>query len=208
MQKFISLIGDIIASKELKQRGLVQEKLKKTLDDLNQRNSFILSPYTITLGDEFQAVLKKSDQVFEDMVDIMNNLYPVKIRFSLGIGTLETPINSEMAIGMDGEAFYYARSGIEELKKTEFLFRIEGKKTNDIVLANQSLNVLSYTMNKWNENRFDILSKLYKGKNVKEIAEEISISEQAVYKSINQGILEEIKSLLQSITVIINQNMN
>lgn len=122
----VVIIGDIVASKQIENRNEVQENLNQVLSHLNypHRND-LLSNYTITIGDEFQVVLSEFDSVFSDIINISVNLYPVKVRFAIGIGTLSTPINEEQAIGMDGPAFYLARHGIEGLKKTGSLFRID-----------------------------------------------------------------------------------
>ena len=41
---------------------------------LNSQHRELLSPYTITLGDEFQAVFGRADSVFPDILAIMRDL--------------------------------------------------------------------------------------------------------------------------------------
>jgi len=158
----IALIGDIISSKQLSNRSQVQEKLKTVLQQLNsQRQSQgLLSPYTITLGDEFQAVFDRADWLFLDALTILLALDPVKVRFSFGLGTLETQINPKEAMGMDGPAFHYARSGIEELKKTSSIFTIIGEH-NCIQLMQPTLHLISRLAEKWQRNRWWIWYRLY-----------------------------------------------
>jgi hypothetical protein len=81
---------------------------------VNGENMHLISPYTITLGDEFQAVLKNARHLFGDIITILYVIYPTKIRFSIGIGDIQTPVNPNQAIGMDGTAFYNARTGIDK----------------------------------------------------------------------------------------------
>ena len=204
--KVIALIGDIVSSKEIKDRALIQRKLEGILVSLNVDNKSLLSPYTITLGDEFQAVFQRSGLLFYDMVRILSALHPVKVRFSLGVGTL-THINPKQAIGMDGPAFHAARAGIEELKSTSFLFTVQGIEQYSVTLANQSLKLLSRNLDKWNETRMRIFEMYNQNYLVKEIAEKLKISEQAVYKSIAHGDLEVVQGIFQSVSQVINENI-
>lgn len=41
------------------------------------------------------------------------SLYPVELRFGIGIGEITTEINTEMALGADGPGYYKAREAIE-----------------------------------------------------------------------------------------------
>ena len=55
----IAIIGDIVNSKQLKKRGEVQASLKQSLENINELFSeHIVSKMTLTLGDEFQGLLK------------------------------------------------------------------------------------------------------------------------------------------------------
>ena len=46
-------------------------------------------------------------------------MYPVKLRFGVGIGEISTDIIREMSIGADGPGYYNARTAIEILKNDE-----------------------------------------------------------------------------------------
>ncbi|MEX0623964.1 MAG: SatD family protein, partial [Saccharospirillum sp.] len=74
------VIADIVASREIADRTAVQRDLKMELDRLNRQTDDLLSPYTITLGDEFQAVLGTAGRVFTDMLAIRAAVYPVRLR--------------------------------------------------------------------------------------------------------------------------------
>jgi hypothetical protein len=89
----IVLIGDIVGSRDLDERSQIQRKLKRIFTLIKRKRSFLLSPYTITLGDEFQAVYGRAEYLFVDILNILSSIYPVKARFAIGIGGLKTPIN-------------------------------------------------------------------------------------------------------------------
>ena len=60
----IAVIGDIVKSKSIVNRGEVQEQLKTVLNDINQKFAdHLASKFTLTLGDEFQAVFRTGDHL-------------------------------------------------------------------------------------------------------------------------------------------------
>ena len=85
--KKIVLIGDIVDSKSISERGKIQSQLNTVFKKINN-DKLLLSPYTITLGDEFQAVYSKADSVFNHIWQISLAIYPLKIRFSIGAGNI------------------------------------------------------------------------------------------------------------------------
>ena len=73
----------------------------------------------ITLGDEFQGLLNKNEHLFDIIRHIQKEMYPVQLRFGVGIGEISTNVFYEAAIGADGPAYYAARNMIEELRDQE-----------------------------------------------------------------------------------------
>ncbi len=83
-----------------------------------------MSPFTITLGDEFQAVYGGFEAVLGDTVEIIAEVYPHRLRMALGHGPLSTDLNPTAALGMDGPCFAAA---------------IEGWKHNSLAILARSL---------------------------------------------------------------------
>lgn len=213
MDNILVLIGDLVRSRELEpeQRRSVQQILEKTLSDISRQSTELLTPHTITLGDEFQAVYKKADDLLSDSWAVMNALHPVKVRFSFGIGTITTDLNREQAIGMDGPAFHAAREGMDELKSSgsyyQFTSKMSEREMEDpaLTLINESLFLISRQMESWKRTRFSILHKLEKNRSIKEIAQQLDISETAVYKNRQNGSLDIILSMGRSIPRLVNE---
>lgn len=203
--KLIALIADIVQSREIKDRNKFQEHLEHELAVVNRESKYLASPYTLTLGDEFQAVYNKADQLFTDIWRIRMGLYPQKVRFALGVGTLTTPVNPKRAIGMDGPAFHYARTAILELKKTFHLIKIEGEGIPYLNLVNNSLYLISQSSTGWSLNRIQVLSRLQQGWSPKKIANDLGISTVAVYKNIKAGSLDVIIKLQEEVSKLLNE---
>ena len=201
---YLVLIGDLIASRHSPDRKGLQNRLKALLKKLNDRTPKPVSPYTLTLGDEFQAVFDKADRVFVDIVQIMETLHPDQVRFSLGLGNITTELNLDQAMGMDGPAFYRAREGINRLKDSGDLLHLGGLPDSWVPLAEGTLRLLSQRFQKWEVNRLAILHGLLVGKSVKAIAGSLSVTEQAVYKNIRSGGLEAVIQVLSALAEILN----
>ena len=212
MEKLLVLIGDIEDSKSVQNRDreALQEILSDELKTINAEYAKgIVSPYTITLGDEFQAVFDRADAVFVQMLKIMSAIHPIGVRFSLAVGNIDTPINTEQAIGMDGPAFHQARRGIELLKENGYLFNIGFKDDNspELRIINNSLQLLSGEMRGWNKRRLIILHMMKEGYDYKEISESLDISKPAFYKNKDAGMLDVVGELSDNIAEVINQKL-
>jgi len=118
--EYIAIIGDIIDSKKIKSRRQIQEKLNRILKHVNEAYyADISAKFIITLGDEFQGLLKSFEHMLDIVKYIQREMYPVMLRFGIGFGEINTNIFFEAAIGADGPAYYAAREVIEQLRGQE-----------------------------------------------------------------------------------------
>lgn len=200
----LALIADVVGSRKTADRAALQARLGRILEQLNARNAGLLSPYTLTLGDEFQALFARADDVLRDAALIMAELYPVRVRFAFGLGDITTAINPKQALGMDGPAFYAARAAMSELKQGEDWFRIEGLPHAQQSLCNHSLQLLRQLIGKWRRPRFQILCGQLDGRTVKAMSESLGLSDKAIYKNISDGALAPIQGLFDDLV----QHMN
>lgn len=210
MSNVIVLIADLESSRELddSRRTEIQRQLSSILEQLNRDTPSLLSPHTITLGDEFQAVYSSAHGLFNVAWEILDKLYPINVRFSWTAGSLNTPINRNQALGMDGPAFHRARANIETMKKEAGLFMVASEVDDAAIkLANGSLQLISDQLRSWNQNRFSILARLARGQKVSDIADELDLSEVAVYKNRKAGSLPVILDLAQHIETIMNERL-
>jgi hypothetical protein len=201
----IALIGDVVASKGLPQRGAFQRRLGRILAETSSSAQHLASPYTITLGDEFQAVYRKADLLFADIFGIMAEIHPVRARIALGVGALTTRINPTQALGMDGPAFHLAREALNALKEDRRLLRIVGQPGEAWILANHIMNFISHQVEGWSRNRLLVTAGLLRGLPVKQIEEGLQISRVAVYKNIRAAALNEVVGICHELERELNQ---
>jgi len=190
--KYTTIIADIINSKEITNREKFQDSLKNCLDKINRDTEHIISPYTITLGDEFQAIYINSSNLINDIFKILLNSYPAKIRFSIGIGDISTKLNYEYSLGMDGPAFHIARKGLKEMKNIDYsLIQVFNDLSQDVKFINTTLRLSMAMMSDWKNNTFVIFNKLLNDKSVSAMLPSLDITERAIYKIIKNNNLRE-----------------
>jgi len=198
--KYIIMIGDIIASKEISDRINFQKKFKDVLIKPNRSfHNSMISPLTLTIGDEFQAVLWEATYMFNIMDMIEREVPSVSLRYGIGLGTIDTEINPESAIGMDGPAFHFARMAVETARKDGkiYQFGCEDRILTDRI--NVMTGWLDITMKKWTPQRKEIFYRYNENKTQKEIAGMMGISQPAVSQNINDKTFKHVSVTRQVI---------
>jgi predicted XRE-type DNA-binding protein len=197
MTNHLAIIGDIIQSKQVKDRGQLQKSLNHAFETIHEQfPNLVQSKFTLTLGDEFQALLTPSKQIFE-LLDHLEALIPVPFRFGLGYGSLTTDFDENVSIGADGPAYWHAREAIELIhdqnwsNKTKS-YIITKDETFDRTMNN--LILLSDTLkNEWTnlqKETFDHMleQNIYTADfNQKQFADALGISPSSLSKRLNNG---------------------
>jgi hypothetical protein len=115
--QYCAIIGDIVGSRKLKNRFVVQQEFLAVAELANREFSeYIEAAFTVTIGDEFQVLLRKISAAPMVIEFVKNKMSDVDFLFGVGIGGIATEIKAT-AIGMDGPAFHLARKGLEHAKK-------------------------------------------------------------------------------------------
>lgn len=209
MKEVLAMIGDIVMSKNIENRNIFQNNLNAIFKKINKDSKEnIYSPYTLTLGDEFQTVYKTADSVFKDTWKIIETIYPQKVRFAIGIEKLTTKINPNQAIGMDGPAFYLARDGIDELKKHDnTIIQCFSPHDINLNLINKCLKLLSAITQKWKINSIKILNSIMNDDPLEIISKKTGIGIRAIYKNIRSNHLYDILDLQDEIIKSISRRL-
>lgn len=192
----IVFIGDIIESKKLEDRKNQQEHIQSVFDKLNEKfKSIILSNFTLTLGDEFQVILKPDKKIFR-LIDALQIELGLEFRLGIGHGEIVTDINPELSIGADGPAFWNAREAIEEVHsqnwggKCNLLFK-SGEAAHDRIL---NTLILSQELIKsdWTSKQKETATAIMQLDNPydfqqKDLAQQMKISESSLSKRLSAG---------------------
>lgn len=194
---YLAIIGDLVSSRQLRDRQAVQKKLVSALDEINELfEAHLASRFSITLGDEFQGVLHSPEQAMAVLFRLKYLLFPVRIRFGVGLGEISTQINPKESLGADGPAYHAARQMIQEVRRAE-----SGKKSLscDIRIGavpeaecletiNAGLCLMHYMETHWTEKqRENIQDSLLSGLNQTEIARRRGLNQSSVHRSLKSA---------------------
>ncbi|HHX78028.1 MAG TPA: hypothetical protein GX697_06755 [Firmicutes bacterium] len=211
MDKYqIAVIGDIIQSRSLKDRYGAQEKMSAVLNKINSLFSgHVASRFIITLGDEFQGLLLPDSPVYTILRSIIEEMYPIKIRFGVGFGEIYTR-RTESAIGMDGPAFIDARKAMLEAKKGEgyrIIFHSEVMMTDEVRDINAMLTMATVIRKLWGDRFLRILPTLRKGIKQSEVARRHGLTQSNISQHIKNNYFEEVKEAEKTIDAFINDTL-
>ncbi len=196
---YCAIIGDIIKSRQIKDRQSVQRQfLAMAAEASSLYAPAIESPFTVTIGDEFQVLLKSIDSAPQIVEHVVQAMKPVELVFGLGIGTLQTDINPRQAIGMDGPAFHLARAALVQAKKKKpkIVYKSDAA-------AIELVNSLHYFIETCEERRTKrqqaVVEYLQQGYTQAAIAGQLGIRQQSVHDIINAAYVAEIRQAKQTI---------
>lgn len=195
---YTAVIGDIKDSKEIKNRGQIQEKLNNALKYVNEAYSAQISAkFIITLGDEFQGLLDSNENLIDIIKYIQKEMYPVKLRFGIGVGEINTNIFYEAAIGADGPAYYAARGMIQQLREQEkklkkqaadIQFSIFNTEKFEITEINIIFALMKIIEDGWSEKqRFTIWDMAQNGGSQEECARRMNTTQSTVARRLADG---------------------
>lgn len=206
---YLCVIGDVVDSRKVQTRGGLQKDLKEVLAAINHsRKQSLASPNTITLGDEYQAIYRDAKTLFQDLTDILLSLHPVKVRFSIAIGGIDTPINHKQTLDMDGPVFHVARRGLDaNFKNSGLLFTLGSADKPVPPWIRIGLALISHQIRPWNTNRLRILRRYLEGVPVKLMTEDVEISATAIYKNIRDGAIEPVAGFMHEIETWMNTEL-
>lgn len=137
-----SIVGDIVSSKKLSERLIVQKKLENYLAKLNTEYIVTMKKrLSTTLGDEFQGLFDSFCDVLEIIHKIEVEMWPTKVRFGIGIGDLAYDFgNLNSPYKSDGQTWWNARKAIDNIKKNKSKNKILCFSNINIVTNDNTLN--------------------------------------------------------------------
>ena len=164
---YLALIADVIDSKMVQERFDLQKQVEKTLQKMNELfGDYLASRFTLTLGDEFQALLEVDAPVFQIIDTLRSELTPTQLRFGIGLGEIVTAIDPLQSIGADGPAYWNARAAINLVhQKNDYgntqIYFSSGKENQDF-FVNSLIASGEAIRSSWRDSQEEILLNLLK----------------------------------------------
>ncbi|WP_411681170.1 SatD family protein [Clostridium thailandense] len=142
---------DIAGSRKLKDRKVLQEDLRAYIQKLNlELKDILLTPMRITLGDEWQVVLKEPNKSYYIINRFQSHLRKKNISIYAGIGMGDISTNVyDNTTSMDGECFIKAREALNVSKnKNRYYNRELNSKKNNIYFNAEEISFENEFMKK------------------------------------------------------------
>jgi len=113
-------MADIIDSRRSKGSELIKN-FKQLVSSVNtDEGEHLLSPLTITMGDEYQGVAHSLHSAIRILISMEEKIVtagkPFKLRHVILVGAVDTPVNTDSAHGMLGNGLTKARETLTSLK--------------------------------------------------------------------------------------------
>jgi hypothetical protein len=200
-------MADIIDSRNMQQNKLMKS-FKKITDEINyEKKDILLSPITITLGDEFQCIVKSVEAGIELMLAIdEKKLYEMadfKLRYVLVEGGIETPINHDIAYGMLGEGLTMAREKLIEYKNSYHRYSIQLNNISKSEALANSLIVYQNITDTWKKEKdYLLIARFLELKDYKLVADELGKTRSQIWKREKSLNIEAYFSIKQVINYI------
>lgn len=185
MEMYWILMGDIIKSRKSNGSELAQQ-FAALIDFLNQKfEKNILSPLTITLGDEFQGVVEDKKTgvaiILEAEHYLLTNSVNLSLRFVLNYGAIETPINDRIAHGMLGVGLSTTREIITQQKRQKCKYWV-GKMGEADEIANQLFYLYERRLANWKGKNKPLAALFLQLKDYKKVATALQKSPSLMWK--------------------------
>lgn len=200
-------MADIIGSSQQKANALMNA-FKKLVDEVNKEAAvYIISPLTITLGDEFQGLTKDPHGamrvvlLFEEKIIKLDK--PLKLRYVVHQGEVATPVNSERAHGMLGKGLKEAREMLTELKTSKSRFKISLRNKSLSRQLNLLFAVLQGITDGWTQAQRKIVKLFLEESDYRAIAKKLKKNPTTIWRRKKTLMIEEygyLKALILDLT--------
>jgi SatD family (SatD) len=132
------ITADVVGSRKLESFGKKRDRRLAALSRLHLSQKLILSPYTVTAWDEFQAILRKPKDISRVILDLRRFFYPLQLRIAVGIGSVSEAHKRPINRYAGGQAFERARKAADRMKRASPKYRLftsfeSGKEIFDVI---------------------------------------------------------------------------
>ena len=188
MKRVCVITVDLRKSRMLADREAIQRDILNLIKELNSRfKSDILAEFMMTLGDEFQGVLKSPKKALEVFRYIKKKL-PASFYCGVGVGGIDTPLSNKPS-EMDGPAFHRSRDALDEAKKKKLDIVVKSGNHELDSLVNILMKLTLYIRGRWSKRQREIIEYIESREGImeKEVAKHFNVSRQYISKVIKES---------------------
>lgn len=201
------LMADIISSRQTSQAKLMDD-FKKIVHAVNtSAKESILSPLTITLGDEFQGVPSDLLSALKVIVELEEQMIARDARFKLRYvvfeGRIETKINPAVAHEMLGPGLTEARNLLGELKNSNDRFHVNITDIKKSAVLNDAFRIYQGIVDGWQADKdYEIVTSFLELGDYKMVADKLNRDRSLMWKRERSQNIKEYVSLKNIISYL------
>ncbi|MGH8927594.1 MAG: SatD family protein [Acidimicrobiia bacterium] len=118
-RNWAALIGDVVGSRQARNRAQLQRQLERALDRVN-RSTKPEQSLTGTVGDEFQGLYSTVEEALDASLLLhLEMIGRARLRIGIGWGALRIRDPERSPFAQDGPCWWRARESLEELARSE-----------------------------------------------------------------------------------------
>ncbi len=195
----IIVMADIIGSSKRHAKSLMND-FKSSVTYINRIDrDLILSPITITLGDEFQGVVKSPRAALQIIFDLEKHLMtlknPFKLRYVIHEGEIQTKLNRDKAYEMLGPGLTAARKQLTDMKSSKSRFKVSLYDKELAEKLSLMLIVLQGIIDQWTPTQQKVVATFLELEDYKKVAERLNKDSTAIWRRKKSLMINEFNSL-------------
>jgi hypothetical protein len=206
MKLYYIVMADIIRSRSYDGADLLPT-FSSLVEECNEvHRGELLSPYTVTLGDEFQGVTRTLHAAVESIFYLEEALLaatpPFRLRYVILYGEIDTAINPHVAHGMSGPGLTAARESLTRKRRGRQRFQLQLPGFPLVDELRMLFRLLDLLVGHWKEKDFALIRELIKSNDDASVAATFGKTRSQVWKRRKTLQTEEyltVKQLIRSL---------
>ncbi|WP_020403071.1 SatD family protein [Gracilimonas tropica] len=203
------LMGDVVSSKDY-DSNMLQKQLKFLTNSCNETfEKELLSPYTITLGDEFQGIPQSLQTSIETLFfyeeECLRHSLDFKLHYVVHHGEIETEINPDIAYEMMGPGLTKARELLSSKKRDRKRFQFLLDDETLSLQVSRLFEVLDSIILSWKKDDFQLILDMINNENNAEVGEKNDKNRDQIWKRRKTLMIHEYNLLKKTIFTLIEQ---
>ncbi len=193
------LMADVVASRKREPQILIAEFREAVRSVNRELADGILSPFTITLGDEFQGVVKTLLDSTRTILWLEELRYKgmlnSELRYVVNYGDIATPINPIIAYGMIGDGLTEARELLNDKRRgrSRYCFHLKNERLS--MQMQRLFDVLSALTRAWKPQDASLIFDMINTMNNEEVGEKHGKNRTQIWKRRNTLFINEYESV-------------
>jgi hypothetical protein len=205
-RNYLAVIGDVRRSRSAPRRAQLQKLMERALEEINRRfEPQLQSGFVITLGDEFQGLLRDPAAAVSVLVALDALIGgEVPIRYGLGWGQVSTELR-ELSLGMDGPCFHNARDAVGDGKRDDRWATFRGFGDDDGVL-NGLLWLVGAVRAKRTDVQRETVEQVRAARTQREVAAARGVHESSVSQALKAALHEPVLAAERSAELLLRRH--